>query len=56
MRLADGSYINNIARLERTEEIERESQSVDEEIAQMPKPEAAAEEISALDGDEGDAE
>ena len=43
MRLADGSYINNVARLERAEEIERESLEVDEEIARMPKPEAMPE-------------
>ena len=43
MRLAEGSYINNVARLEKAEEIERESAEVDEEIARMPKPEPAAE-------------
>ena len=43
MRLADGSYINNVARLEKTEEIERESLEVDEEIARMPKPEVSVE-------------
>jgi DNA gyrase subunit A len=32
MRLADGSYINNVARLEKDEEIEEESRKVDEEI------------------------
>lgn len=37
MRLADGCYINNVARLERAEEIERESAEVDQEIANMPK-------------------
>ena len=42
MRLAEGSYINNVARLEKTEEIERESAEVDEEIAKMPKPESTA--------------
>ena len=44
MRLAEGSYINNVARLEKDEEIERESAEVDEEIAKMPKPVIEAEE------------
>ena len=39
MRLADGAYINNIARLEKTEEIEKESLEVDKEIENSPKPE-----------------
>ena len=34
MRLADGSYINNVARLERAEEIEAESAEIDQEIKQ----------------------
>ena len=41
MRLADGSFINNVARLERREEIERESREVDDEIAKMPKVEVS---------------
>ncbi len=43
MRLADGAYINNVARLERDEEIERESAEVDREIAEMPKVDAESE-------------
>ena len=38
MRLAEGAYINNIARLEKTEEIEKESAEVDKEIENSPKP------------------
>ncbi|MBQ8529277.1 MAG: DNA gyrase subunit A [Clostridia bacterium] len=34
MRLADGSFINNVARLERAEEIEAESAEIDQEIKQ----------------------
>ncbi|MBO7304546.1 MAG: DNA gyrase subunit A [Clostridia bacterium] len=37
MRLAGGSYINNVARLERAEEIEEASEAIDKEIASMPK-------------------
>ena len=43
MRLADGAYINNIARLEKTEEIEKESLAVDKEIENSPKPEVKPE-------------
>ena len=32
MRLSEGSYINNVARLEKSEEIEEESRKIDEEI------------------------
>jgi hypothetical protein len=39
MRLAEGAYINNIARLEKTEEIEKESAEVDKEIENTPIPE-----------------
>ena len=43
MRLADGAFINNVARLEKTEDIEKESAEVDMEIekteAQEKKPE-----------------
>ena len=49
MRLAEGSYINNVARLERTEEIERETEEVDAEIAAMPKPEVTADGAAAED-------
>ncbi len=44
MRLADGAFINNVARLEKTEDIEKESAEVDLEIekteAQEQKPKA----------------
>ena len=44
MRLAEGSYINNVARLEKSEMIEEESRKVDEEIkneeAAMPEKKA----------------
>ncbi len=53
MRLSDGCYINNVARLERTEEIERESREVDEEIANMPAPEAAPIEMT-VEADEAE--
>ena len=53
MRLSEGSYINNVARLEKSEEIEEESRKVDEEIK---KEEASApektEENEALSSDE----
>ena len=53
MRLADGAYINNIARLEKTEEIEKESAEVDKEIENSPKPEDAPKvERSELSSDE----
>ena len=52
MRLDDGAFINNIARLEKNEEIEKESQAVDKEIENMPKPEAQSEERVALDSEE----
>ena len=43
MRLADGAFINNVARLEKTEEIEKESQEVDKEIENSPAPEVKPE-------------
>ena len=55
MRLADGSYINNVARLEKSEKIEEESRKVDEEIkneeAAMPEKKAE-EDREALSSDE----
>ena len=57
MRLAEGSSIINVARLEKTEEIERESREVDEEIARMPKPEAeAAPETAEAEGEATEAD
>ena len=41
MRLDEGAIINNVARLEKDEEIEKESQAVDKEIENSPKPEGA---------------
>ena len=46
MRLADGAYINNIARLEKTEEIEKESLEVEKELENAPKPEVKPAEAS----------
>jgi len=60
MRLAEGSYINNVARLERAEEIEAESAQIDQEIQNTPAEEKPTllhteqEEIS--DTQEGEAE
>ena len=41
MRLSDGSYINNVARLEKEEEIEEASEVVENEIAEAEKNEKA---------------
>lgn len=42
MRLADGSYINNVARLEKSEDIEKASEEIEKEISEAaanePKP------------------
>jgi hypothetical protein len=55
MRLAEGCYINNVARLERNEEIERESREVDEEIANTPaEPVSVPEAVETLDDTEAD--
>ena len=46
MRLSEGSYINNVARLERQEEIEAESALIEEEIKNTPieaEPKAVSE-------------
>ena len=47
MRLAEGSYINNVARLEKSEKIEEESRKVEEEIKneEAENPSAPKEEI-----------
>ncbi len=54
MRLADGSFINNIARLEKSEEIEKESQKVEEEIKneEAANPGENKEERAALNSEE----
>ena len=44
MRLADGAYINNVARLEKEEEIEEASEAIDKEIAET-EPEKKNEEV-----------
>ena len=48
MRLSEGSFINNVARLEKSEEIEEESKKIDKEIEaeakEMPEREAPTEE------------
>ena len=55
MRLAEGSYINNITRLEKDEKIEEESRAIDDEIkkeeANAPAPEKTVEKAE-LDSDE----
>ena len=56
MRLAEGSYINNVARLEKSEVIEEESRKVDEEIkteeASLPEKMPEAEEESEATSEE----
>lgn len=57
MRLGDGKYINNVARLERAEEIEEQSAKIDSEIESMPKTDGTEVkepevERAALDSDE----
>ena len=43
MRMSDGAIINNVARLEREEEIERESEAQNKEIENAPKTEKVEE-------------
>ena len=54
MRLAEGSYINNVARLDKAEEIERESEEVEREIENTPteNKEEKTPEREALDSEE----
>ena len=56
MRLSEGSYINNITRLEKEERIEAESRAIDEEIkadeAENPTPVSQKSERAAFDSDE----
>ncbi len=53
MRLDEGSTIKKVARLERQEEIEAESEAVEKEIEKMPAPEAKPEpERAELDDEE----
>ncbi len=51
MRLSEGGYINNVARLEKTEDIERESEEVEREIEAMPKEEVSVNENADSDAD-----
>jgi DNA gyrase subunit A len=55
MRLAEGSYINNIARLEKCEDIEKISEEINKEIEKdkenNPKPETPPE-VGGLDSEE----
>ena len=44
MRLSEGSYINNVARLEKAEDIEKESEEISKEIENSPAPEVKKEE------------
>ena len=39
MRLSEGSIINNVARLEKQEEIEKSSEEIEREIENTPAPE-----------------
>ena len=43
MRLADGAYINNVARLEKDEEIEEASEAIDKEISESSAEEKVSE-------------
>ena len=52
MRLAEGSVINNVARLEKEEEIERESEAAERELENAPKEEKKEEAREALDSEE----
>ncbi len=53
MRLSEGSTINNVARLEKAEDIEKESEEINKEIENSPSPEIKDEEKrEALDSEE----
>ena len=54
MRLSEGSFIKKVARLEKQEEIEAESEAVEKEIENAPAPEVKKEEVKreTLDSDE----
>ena len=54
MRLADGAYINNVARLDKTEDIEKESLEVDKEIENSTPVEAPKTEESESETPDGD--
>ena len=52
MRLAEGCYINNVARLDKEEEIEKESQQIDNEIKTEEKTEEKKPERAELNSEE----
>jgi DNA gyrase subunit A len=59
MRLDEGCFITKVARLEKQEEIEEQSQRIDKEIESAPQPvarEALDDGIYEADGDNGDEE
>jgi DNA gyrase subunit A len=59
MRLDEGCFITKVARLEKQEEIEEQSQRIDKEIESAPQPvarEALDDGIEEADGDNGDEE
>ena len=57
MRVGEDTVINNVARLERAEEIEAETAEIDREIEAMPKVEVSEADLSHVDnGDASDSE
>ena len=56
MRLADGSYINNVARLEKSEDIEKASEKIDKEIAETAENEPKPEVIEPTDSESDESE
>jgi len=56
MRLADGAFINNVARLEREEEIEEASEAIDKEIAEEPSEKVTPTEDNRLNDGEAEDE
>ena len=56
MRLADGAFINNVARLEREEEIEEASEAINKEIAEEPSEKVTPTEDNRLNDGEAEDE
>ena len=52
MRLSEGSTINNVARLEKAEEIEKVSEEIEKELEKSPAPEIKEEVRESLDSEE----
>ena len=52
MRLSDGSVINNVARLEKAEDIEKVSEEIEKEIESNPIPNTNTEKRETLDSEE----